>query len=370
MNIDIRNQLQEKAATLAYNAKYHGILDLSPRFGKSRTALLAFEKLSGSIRLLIAAPFNTILESWKKEVELWGSKHHITYCNTRSIDNIDFSTIDAVILDECHYLSDFQNDVLRLCAKPILGLTGSLSDDNRKHLKKTLGLKPIYIYSIEEAIEDKVISDFTINLHYVELDNKEKIVEYGPKKKLLIGTELQAYQWATSNFERFKYMSYSNPALSNVKMKYAGDRSRIIYNSINKIKKTKQLSKNKKKSLIFTGLTKVADLVCINSFHSKSSENNLEKFINNEFNKLAVVNMANMGITDKKLKHIIINQLQSKEENSIQRMMRAMNFEEGKEAVIDVIVVKDTVDEDWVNKALKWVKPDKIKINGVNTKKN
>ena len=50
--------------------------------------------------------------------------------------------------------------------------------------------------------------------------------------------------------------------------------------------------------------------------------------------------------------------------------MRAMNFEEGKEAIIDVIVVKDTVDEDWVNKALKWVKPDKIKINGVNTKKN
>ena len=42
--------------------------------------------------------------------------------------------------------------------------------------------------------------------------------------------------------------------------------------------------------------------------------------------------------------------------------MRAMNFEEGKEAVIDIIVVKDTVDEDWFTKAINWIPKDKVKI--------
>ena len=361
MNINIRNELQEHAAQLIYNAKYHGILDLSPRFGKSRTALLVLEKIDKVINVLITAPFNSILDSWKNEVNLWGCKHNITYINDRSLDKVDWTTINLVIKDEIHQISENQVEILRACKKPIIGLTGSLSSDNKKYLKQTLGLLVKYTYTIEQAIEDKIISDFSVKVHYVELDNKIKNIEYGTKLKPLIGTELEVYNWASSQFEKFKYMSYSNPALSNLKMKYAGVRTRIIYGSINKIKKTKSLLKSKNKVLVFTGLTKVADSITSNSHHSKSNNDSLEKFLSGEINHLAVVNQLNMGFTDKKLKRIIVNQLQSKEENAIQRMMRAMNFEEGKEAVIDIIVVKNTVDEDWFTKASSWIPKDKIK---------
>lgn len=361
MNIEKRNKIQEEAAQALVKSNFHSILDLSPRFGKSRTTLLAFEKVEKQVNILITAPFNSILDSWRAEIELWGCKHNVQLINDRSLDKVDWSKVDVVVKDEIHCLSENQCLILQASKKPIVGLTGSLSDDNSKYLKRTLKLKTSYKYSIEQAIEDGIISNFSINIHYVELDNKQKIVEIGTKLKPQLGTELEAYTKATNNFERFKYMSYGNPALINLKMKYAGERSRIIYNSINKIKKAKQLAKNKNKVLIFTGLTKVADSITPYTQHSKSIESNLEKFVNNEISQLAVVNQLNMGFTDKKLKHIIINQLQSKEENSIQRMMRAMNLEESKKAVIDVIVVKNSIDETWVSKALQWVNPSKIK---------
>jgi superfamily II DNA or RNA helicase len=362
MNIEKRNLIQAEASTAIVNARFHGILDLSPRFGKSKTTLLALEKIDKVINILITAPFNSILDGWKAEVNLWGCKHNITYVNDRSLSNVDWDSIHLVVKDEIHQISESQVDILKSSKKPIIGLTGSLSNDNKKYLKQTLGLLVKYTYSIEQAIEDRIISDFTVKVHYVELDNKIKNIEYGTKLKPLIGTELEVYTWASSQFERFKYMSYSNPALSNLKMKYAGVRTRIIYGSINKIKKSKSLLKTKNKVLVFTGLTKVADSITSNSHHSKSTGDSLEKFLNGEVNHLAVVNQLNMGFTDKKLKRIIVNQLQSKEENAIQRMMRAMNFEEGKEAVIDIILVKDTVDEDWFNKASSWIPKNKIKI--------
>ena len=355
-----REEIQLKAAQSIYDNKFNCIADLSPRVGKSRLTLLALEKLSKPINILISAPFNTILVSWKAEILKWGSKHNFTFTNNRSLDNIDFDAINLIILDECHYSSTVQRNTLREAKKPIIGLTGSLGKDSRIRLKQELGIKPCFVYSIEEAIQDGIISDFKINIHYVELDNKVNNIPYGTKKDPKIGTELQAYTFFSNSFERFKFMSYGNPALGVIKMKYAGDRSRVIYNSINKIKLTKKLSNNRKKTLIFTAQTKVADLVCKHSYHSKSTENNLELFADDKINKLSVVNQVSMGVTIKGLKHIIVNQLQSSEEMSIQKIMRAMNFEEGKLATVDIIVVKNTVDEDWVVKALSWVNKDKI----------
>jgi hypothetical protein len=70
--------------------------------------------------------------------------------------------------------------------------------------------------------------------------------------------------------------------------------------------------------------------------------------------------MADEGVTILNLKHAIIHQLNSVEETAIQRILRVMNYENGNDAVIDICVVKNTVDEYWLKNSLKFVNHEKI----------
>jgi hypothetical protein len=69
-----------------------------------------------------------------------------------------------------------------------------------------------------------------------------------------------------------------------------------------------------------------------------------------------------MGVTIFNLKHAIIHQLNSVEERAIQRILRVMNYEKGNKANIDLLCVKNTVDETWVAKSLSFVPEEKINV--------
>jgi len=57
-------------------------------------------------------------------------------------------------------------------------------------------------------------------------------------------------------------------------------------------------------------------------------------------------------ITIPNLKVGIFHHLQSSEERAIQRVLRMMNLEKDEKASIWIVVLKDTVDEEWTRKAL------------------
>lgn len=317
-----------------------------------------------SKKVLVTVPFNSILDSWNLELEKWfPENNNITIINQRSLSNVDLNDYHLIICDEIHTLSDLQLMILRNSNKTILGATGSLGKKTKSLLRSNLQLKIIFEYSIEQAINDGIISNYIVNIHYLNLDNTIKNIEYGTKKKPLIGTEQEAYKWYTNQFEKFKFLAYSDKSLENIKYQYANKRATLIYNSKNKLEFAKELIKNSYKCLIFTTRTNIADKLAPNSFHSKSDdEESLENFKNNKIRKLAVCNMASMGITVKKLKHLVVHQLQSSEEMAMQKFLRAMNFDNGENAVIDLIVLKDTQDENWVKSAINFVPSTKINL--------
>jgi ERCC4-related helicase len=146
-------------------------------------------------------------------------------------------------------------------------------------------------------------------------------------------------------------------------MSYAGQRARLIYSSVDKISKAKAIIASKKRVLVFTALTDVANELTRKTYHSKTKDkDNLQKFKDGEINKLTAVSQIDMGVTVKKLKHIVIHQLASKEERAVQRILRAMNLEGSRVAEIDILYVTNTVDTIWVDKALAWCPKEKLII--------
>jgi hypothetical protein len=356
----MRDQIQERAKNILLENGFHGIiLSLAPRTGKTKPCLEAFKTSAITSKILITAPFNSILESWKSEILKWGASHlDIKLINQRSLEKEDLKSYDIICCDEVHTLSQNQINQLRFLPKAIklFGVTGSLSLETAIVLKTELKLTSVLNYTIENAINDNIISDYRINIYECYLDDVERNVLSGTKYKTFYTTELKHYLYLTQQFNKFKELQQDR-----IKMFYAGQRARFIYSCKTKLNLAKKLIDKQSRVLVFTNLVKVANLLTKDSFTSKEKTDiKLEKFIKGDIDKLTVINMASMGITVPNLKHIVCHQLQSSEELAIQKLLRAMNFELGEMAEIDIVVIKNTEDEKWLNKALLSFNRDKI----------
>jgi superfamily II DNA or RNA helicase len=358
----IRNRIQKEATQAIIQNKFNGIIYVSPRVGKSKIVVDAIKKLK-SKKILITAPYNTILDSWTTEFEKWDvNTTNITLINQRSLSKINVEEYHYIISDEVHTLSEAQIEILQNATK-ILGLTGSLSKESKKILKDTLSLEPIFTFSVEEAIDAGIVSDYVVYLVPVTLDNKDKYIEAGTAKQKFYTTEYANYQYLTSQFDKFKRLSWNNKKFEAVKMQFASKRASMLYNAKSKIEKAISVIAKHQRCLIFTARTEIADLFA-KSYHSKSTENTLEQFKNGEIDKLAVCEMTNMGITIPNLKIGIFHQIKSSEESAIQKVMRMCNLEGDDVAEIYIIYFANTVDEEWVKKATQGLNAEKIQILG------
>lgn len=357
--MDKRTEIQKLATESILFNKCTGIYFLAPRTGKSKIVLDSFKNLNQ--RILITAPYDTIINSWNSEILKWNYQYlKINIINQRSLDKITSSDYDLICCDEIHSLSEKQQQQLKNLNIPYFGITGSLSDTTLKELNKSLGLTIKFNYSLEQAIADKIISDYKINIITCNLDDTDKYIIGGTKKSPFLTTELKHYQYLSKQFDRFKILAWEDDKFNNVKMNFARLRSQLLYTCKTKINIAKKLISKKDRVLVFTTLTDTADSLCQFAYHSKSVGDNLTKFCNEEIDKLAVVSMVSMGITIPKLKNAICHQLQSSEELAIQKLLRTMNFDLGQDANIDIIVANNTMDESWVKKALLGFDSSKI----------
>lgn len=358
-----RERIQREAVSKIKDKNHTGILLVSPRVGKSKI-LIDSIKNEEDWKITISSPYDTIRVNWGLEWTKWVDPQvhkqlPSSICH-RSLEKIP-EGLDLLVIDEVQTLSQKQIDVIKeKKPKRLLGLTGTLNGQSKLNLSSQLSLKPIYEYSIEQAIEDGIISNFEIIIVECDFDSKDKSILSGTKKKSSWATEQGHYDFLTKQFEKFRMLSWKNPDMEPLKMKYAGDRSRFIYEAKSKFEVAKKIIEKSERCLIFTGLQKIADQLAT-SFHSKSTENNLEKFIAGDIDKLAVIEMVNMGITIPNLKTAIIHQLKSNSEMSLQKILRMCNLEDDKIAKIYITVFKNSVDSNWVDKALETVNSNKIR---------
>lgn len=337
-----KDEIQKKLTQSIIDNKYSGVFISSPRSGKTKAVLDSLRPIQ-HLEILVVCPTNAIIESWKQECIKWGYTGNLTYIHRNYLSSIDLSKFRLIVKDECHLLAESEIPLLLGSKLPIVAITGSLSKHNKDKLYYRLGLKVKFEYNVKEAVEDSIVSDYVINLHYCQLNQIER----------------KKYNQLTASINYLTEIG--NKKLSLTK---AGERARLIYASEDKINKAKEVIKKSKRVLVYSALTSIANKLCRVTYHSKTKKgkDNLPKFQTGKVNKLAAVGQLNMGVTILNLKHSVIHQLNSVEETAIQRVLRVMNYENGKNAIIDIFCVENTVDEDWIKKALAFVPESKINV--------
>lgn len=355
----LRDQRQLEFSQIFERTGKRGILNLCPRFGKIRTSILILEKYNNP-KVLIAYPDNNIKDSWKRDFETMNyDDSNVTYTTHLSLKKLVTEIYDIVIIDEIHLLSTSQ---VLACQKLfiknncILGLTGTLTSQTESYLKRSLKLRVVAKYSIQKAIDEKVISDYRIKIISTELDAKT-IKLYSGKAK----TE-KAYYDNVSYV--IKKLTEEGKDTKFLKLK----RKSILQNSPCKVIEAKKLLKQlgDKRALVFCGRTEIADSLGIPSFHNKTKDKTIfQEFCEGIGNHLAVVKIGNTGTTYKPLNCVILADFDSNGENFTQKINRCMAYEYDnpeKLAIIYIISTKEEVEVNWLRKSLEFFDKNKIEF--------
>ena len=128
------------------------------------------------------------------------------------------------------------------------------------------------------------------------------------------------------------------------------------------------LSEIEDKCIVFCHTQDQADRICNYSYHSNNdeSEENLQQFKDGNISELSCVMQLNEGINIPDLRAGIIMHAYGNERKSNQRIGRLLRLNPEDTAIVHILCYKGTVDERWVNEALKDLDSTKIKYHDVN----
>lgn len=340
----------------------HGILCLSPRFGKTLVALDIIKRDKPKKILYVTAQAELRDVEIPNEFSKWKMK---TYLNKTTI--VCWGSLskvkgvyDLVILDEIQFITTANSIGLikkKIKYKNIIGMTGTMP----KHLDKLqimadLKLGVLESISIDEAVEQNLIADYNITVVECELDNTDKYITAGSATVKFKQTEAEQYAYMTKRISSLMGMGRKVPVFMFL------NRMRLIYNSKSKHIVAKQLAdKLEGRTLIFTGGIQQAEQICEHYYHSKTDRTKLDMFLKGRINTLACVNSGGVGVTYRDVDNLIICQVDSnKSGGTIQKLARSLVLQEGYKANIYIVVAKGTVDEVWKESALEELNPDKI----------
>ena len=356
-----QDKLQEEVISKTldfYKSNNKGYLDLAMRTGKCRITIeMLKRKYKHDCFVLIAYPDNKLRDTWLSEFELWKYDNpRVTLVNFSSLKKYEYDKFDFFVIDEFHSLS--QNEAIianSIIENSIysLGLSGTVSNETKQKWPK---FKEIYKYTTLQAIDSGVVSDYTLTVHLVNLDNKTKV----PNKKGKLVTEKQKY-------DALSYVIAKTRAQGKDTMFLALSRNRLSLSSIGKLEYLRKLLKKLegKRVLVFTGLAEVADNIggTIASYHSKSkSDANFIAFQNEKINHLALAAMGKVGVTYKNLDSVILLNFTYNKEESAQILNRAIKLDySGKVADLHIVCLREEPEMKKIKESLSMLDASKIK---------
>jgi len=364
-----RDIIQKKFAEDFVSSGTKGIAYLCPRFGKIK---FTTHIITPKDKVLVVYPETNIKLAWVQDLKKWKfNAKNVTYSTTRSFSKIK-TLCDVLVIDEIHTLSENQvNDVAnyikKFDIKKVIGLSGTISSDTEQMLLEKLKLPITVRYSIEQAIQDKVISDYRIEVVTVPLrtiKDQEVVWNSSQGKKSFMVSEKGSFDRLTQKIAEGQFATYPN--YKQMKMLRL-TRMMIIKKSQAKVEATKKLLQQykDKRVLVFCGLTETSDKLGIPSYHSKN-ENEVVKndFLEGKTNKLAIINKLNTGVTYKNLNTCIVNFFTSSAEDLGQKISRITGYEYNnvdKCAHVIIVSSDEPIEKLWLSKALSFFSPEKIK---------
>ena len=347
--------------------KEHCLIRLPVRFGKTKVAIEKIKEENPETILWVTPSAKLRDIDIPNEFKKWGADKYLSKTRIVTYSSLHKETgaYDKVILDEVQSITEanlvnFLNK--ELIYGSILAMTGTIPDTKEKrYLLQKLKLKLAVNVEDDDAVDGDIISDFNIVVLYTQLDNADKYLEGGNKVKRFFQTEVSKYKYLNSRIDAFKNDKKNKG--KNLPHFLVLDRMHFIHNLKSKNEAAKLLLESlNERTIAFAANTTQANYICENSFHSKTNDEKLNKFINQEIDKISLVNSGGTGFTYKNLHNIIITQCDSNRLGATsQKVGRALLKETDKVATIYVICAKNTVDENWVESFLSDYNEDKIK---------
>jgi len=338
-----------------YQTNDKGYLDLTMRSGKTKITLEFIKRSMESSMILLCYPDNKLKITWKEEMEKWHFKGHIIdFVNFSSLHNYINNYYNLIICDEFHALSEGESESLSKIIKnadKTIFLSGTISKETKQKWPR---FKEIAKYTTIQAIEDKVVADYSITVHLVDLDT----TILTPNKKGKMKSENQRYEDYSYVMKQFK---------ENGKdfMHLALARNRISISSIAKKNYLlKLLDKYKdKRCIVFCGLSEVADNLGIPSHHSKSpNDNNLQAFQRKEFNHLALVEQGGIGVTYKDLDCVILLNFVGNSASTSQKLNRGIMLDYMEKCSnFDIICLRKAAEQAKLKESLSMLDAKRIK---------
>jgi len=364
-----REEVQQQALDIATKYTRSG-MGISMGVGKTLIGLRYLNQLQENnmykLNVLVVAPKLSIFETWKDDAVKFSIPTEVmdktTFTTYLSLNKFNPHNFDVVVLDECHSLLESHETFLANYQGRILGLTGTppryaQSEKGRMVMKYC----PImYKYITDDAIDDDILNDYRIFIHKLPLGSDNNIP-----------VNLKGSSFYTSEKKSYDYWSRRILEAQTKKQEQIASVMRMRVMMDFKTKETYAkylLTEIEDKCIVFCNTQAQADRLCKHSVHSENpnAEENLEKFKKGQIDKLSCVLQLNEGVNIPNLRAGIILHAYGNERKSSQRIGRLLRLNPDDTAIIHILCYQGTVDERWVNEALKDLDPTKIKYHEVN----
>lgn len=357
-----REIVQEQALKEIESYKRSGI-GVSMGVGKTRIAIKHLQKnYNPFIKALVVIPKLSVKIAWTDELKKLNLEkliEHLDFTTYLSLNKQNPNDYDIVYLDECHSLLETHKSFLDLYTGKILGLTGTppvrQGTEKYKMVQQFCPIK--YKFSVDEATDGKIINDYEIIVHQLELSQVPNL-----KKKKKVGGF-----WYTTEVKDYAYLCQRLAEANTPKqLQFASIlRMKAMMEYTSKEAYVKSLLKNMSdKCIVFANTQDQSDRICKHSFHSNNpnSDQNLKLFSDNRINHLSCVLQLSEGVTIPNLKQGIIMHAYGNERKTAQRIGRLLRLNPNQKAICHILCFKNTIDEVWISKALNEFDSKKIKF--------
>jgi len=372
----VRGIVQKEATLAVISNEGRGMVILPTGSGKSKVAInLAIHKMvtrpddtigPGSYSLIV--PTEKLRdENWQEEFLKWNAKEiydvteRLCYASASKVKGTNPS---LVILDEAHNLTELSSDFFfNNNIESVIALTATKPTDKAKlKIFENLNIPIVYELSLDDAVRLGFVAPYKIKVILVPLNNVDKDVVGGTKKKPFMTTESAMYAYLSNTMQSAQFDK--SPA-GKARYKFATmRRMHFIHKLKSKHEVTKYLLDNlipqDDRAIIFAANIENSEAFGPDFFHSKSTSVAYEAFKSEEINRLYCVKSVNEGHNFPSVDKGIIEQIDSNDKNLTQRVGRIIRFRPGHEALLYIIVSEGTQDAVWADKALTNVDKSKV----------
>ena len=377
-----RTERQQEAAKKWTNAKGRGTIIAPTGSGKTRIALMTIKGLIKKypyLRVLVVVPTTTLKNQWLQHINEWGFDFNVEIEIINTIVKHSY-TCDYLILDEIHrFNSDLFKEVFNCVKyKLILGLTATFERLDGKEKIAAQYCPVVEEITKMECLANGWISDYKEYQVLLEVDNiseykemNKEFIRYfeffnydfskatkccgkdGWKYKLQLRDEMYKGNDESKKKEMLQLITINSMGL----MRIVQRRKAFINNHPKKVEIAKKIMEARKDSKIitFSNNVKMAEAiqdgenVYTGRLSKKRSETMIEDFLTGKITQLNSCAKLDAGFDDPEVSVAIILGTDSSEIKAIQRRGRAVRAAENKNAEIFYLVIKDTVEEKWVD---------------------